>query len=424
MKQQLNDQKIVLGVTGGIAAYKCPELIRLLRGAGAEVRVVMSEAAKEFVTPLTLQALSGHPVHRHLLDGSSEAAMGHIELARWADRVVVAPATANFMAKLGHGVADDLLTTLALATEAPLLLAPAMNRVMWESRVTQENLQLLEQRGIELIGPASGEQACGEIGPGRMVEPSAIVDYLLEQTVGGVLRGLRVVVTAGPTREAIDPVRYITNRSSGKMGYAVAAAAAAAGAEVVLVSGPTALTTPFGVERLDVESAAEMHAVVMAQVAGCDLFIATAAVADYRPSEPDERKMKKGEAVMNIALTRNRDILAEVAALDIPPFSVGFAAETEGLAYNACGKLKAKRLDMIAANQVGLPGLGFDSDDNALELFWEGGSLSLPRQPKRQLARELVAVIALRYATRRADELQDAVHNNQSLNYEKSHAED
>ncbi|OOZ39899.1 bifunctional 4'-phosphopantothenoylcysteine decarboxylase/phosphopantothenoylcysteine synthetase [Solemya pervernicosa gill symbiont] len=398
MDQPLNGQKILLGITGGIAAYKCPELVRLLRGAGAEVRVVMSEAAESFVTPLTLQALSDHPVHSQLLDSESEAAMGHIELARWANLILVAPTTANFMAKLVHGGADDLLTTLVLAAEAPLLLAPAMNRVMWQDEATQANARILLQRGIELVGPDSGEQACGEVGPGRMVEPSALLARVVERLVEGPLNNLKVVVTAGPTREPIDPVRYITNRSSGRMGFAVAEAAAAAGAEVVLVAGPVVLSTPAGVERIDIESAAEMERAVMAAIEGCDIFVATAAVADYRPAEVQGQKMKKSEASLSLSLERTNDILAGVAALDSAPFTVGFAAETDQVLDYARDKLEQKRLDMIAANRVGLPGSGFDSDDNSLHLLWQGGEQLLEQQPKRQLARTLINVVAERFA--------------------------
>lgn len=395
-------RNIVLGISGGIAAYKSADLVRRLRQAGSEVRVVMTEAATAFVTPLTFQALSGHPVHTRLLDPAAEAAMGHIELARWADAILVAPASADLMARLAHGLADDLLTTLCLASDAPLLLAPAMNRLMWANPATRANAELLQQRGITLLGPAEGEQACGETGAGRMLEPQQLVDAL--QALGGEkpLAGRRVLVTAGPTREAIDPVRYISNRSSGRMGYAVAQAAKEAGAEVVLVSGPTSLTTPAGVERIDVESARAMHETVMQRVAGAgaDVFIATAAVADYRPQQTATHKIKKGSDALRIELVRNADILADVAALPQRPFCVGFAAETRDMEGHARDKLARKRLDMIAANEVG-KGLAFDQPDNRLHVFWPGGEAQLPRTDKLALARQLIQLIIQRLDARR-----------------------
>jgi len=391
----LSQRKIVLGVSGGIAAYKSADLVRRLREAGAEVRVVMTKAATNFVGPLTFQALSGNPVHLDLLDPQAEAAMGHIELARWADLVLIAPASADLIARLAHGFADDLLTTLCLATEAPLVLAPAMNRIMWRNAATQANCRLLEQRGVRLLGPASGEQACGEVGEGRMLEPLQIVAALAEPPAGP-LRGRTVLITAGPTREPIDPVRYITNRSSGKMGFAVAAAAQRAGARVILVAGPSAQPTPVGVERIDVETAAQMLEAVMARVAEADVFVAAAAVADYRPAQVADVKIKKKDENLSLALERTTDILQTVAALPQPPFTVGFAAETHDLAAYAEDKRRRKRLDMVAANWVG-GGAGFDADDNALEVFWEGGHVSLGPKDKQQLAVDLVQLIAERY---------------------------
>ncbi|MFP5506980.1 MAG: bifunctional phosphopantothenoylcysteine decarboxylase/phosphopantothenate--cysteine ligase CoaBC, partial [Gammaproteobacteria bacterium] len=363
---ELSNKRILLGVSGGIAAYKSAELVRRLREAGAEVRVVMTAGATRFITPLTLQALSGQPVRTELFDAAAEAAMGHIELARWADLVLIAPASANTLARLAQGLADDLLSTLCLATRAPLLVAPAMNNAMWEHPATQANLSLLRERGVRACGPASGSQACGETGPGRMLEPAELVAAVAAQFQTGALAGLRVLVTAGPTREAIDPVRYISNRSSGKMGYAVAQAAAEAGARVVLVSGPTALPAPARVDCVRVETAAEMHAAVMARVADCDIFVAAAAVADYRPRAAAAHKLKKKSATLPLELERTRDILADVAARPPAPFTVGFAAETERLAEHARAKRMAKSLDMIAANLVNVPGQGFEADANAL----------------------------------------------------------
>lgn len=385
---------IVLGVSGGIAAYKSPDLVRRLREAGAEVRVVLTAGAQAFVTPLTFQAVSHQPVHTDLLDPDAEAGMGHLELARWADLVVIAPASADVMARLAHGHADDLLTTLCLATHAPLVLAPAMNHVMWQAPATRENAEHLAARGVRLLGPAEGPLAEGESGPGRMLEPREIVAAL---GGSGALAGERVLITAGPTREAIDPVRFIGNRSSGRMGLAVAAAAGRAGAEVTLVAGPSALATPPGVHRIDVESAREMHAAVMQRVAECDIFIATAAVADYRVENVPDRKIKKSDGPLTLELVPNPDILRDVAALPTPPFTVGFAAETERLREHAEAKRVAKGVDLIAANLVGgARDTGFDSTDNALEVFWAGGHRSLPRASKAQLAEALVVLIAER----------------------------
>jgi phosphopantothenoylcysteine decarboxylase/phosphopantothenate--cysteine ligase len=393
----LISKRILLGITGGIAAYKSAELVRHLRARGAQVRVVMTQGAQAFITPLTLQALSGQRVHTDLLDAQAEAAMGHIELARWADAVLVAPASADFLARLAQGRADDLLATLCLATTAPLAVAPAMNQAMWANAATRDNLALLGRRGIHVWGPAEGAQACGETGPGRLLEPEALLQCLDGLFAGGALAGRRVLVTAGPTREALDPVRFLSNRSSGKMGYALAAAAAEAGAAVTLVSGPVALDCPSGVTRLWAEDALTMHALVQEQAAAADIFIASAAVADYRPRQVAASKIKKDAATLNLALERNPDILAAVAARPGAPFCVGFAAETDDLAVHARKKRLAKGLDLVAANWVGTSGQGFDSDDNALELFWEGGQASLPQAPKTRLARQLVEVIARLY---------------------------
>ena len=391
----LANKHILLGVTGSIAAYKAAELVRRLREAGAEVRVVLSAGGAEFVTPLTFQALSGHPVHSELLDAEAEAAMGHIALARWADVLVVAPASANFLARLAQGRADDLLSAIGLATEAPVAVAPAMNRQMWASAATQGNLATLRERGVHVFGPAAGDQACGETGPGRMLEAADIARHAAELFDTGVLAGRRVLVTAGPTREAIDPVRYLSNRSSGRMGYAVAQAAAEAGAHVTLISGPTALATPPRVERIDVRSAQDMHAAVMARAADADIFIATAAVADYRPAAPSAQKIKKAADTLSLKLVRNPDILAEVAMLEGGPFTVGFAAETEHLLEHARDKLARKGLDMIAANPVG-EDRGFEAEENALSVIDANGITELPRAAKPQLARRLIALVAER----------------------------
>lgn len=393
--------RILLGVTGGIAAYKSADLVRRLRERGAEVQVVMTAAATEFVTPLTFQALSGRPVRTSLWDAAAEASMGHIELARWADRVLVAPATADFIARLAHGIADDLLSTLCLATESPVAIAPAMNRVMWTHAATQANVATLASRGVAILGPGEGGQACGETGAGRMLEPAELADRLLERApaarTAGALAGRKVVVTAGPTRERIDPVRFITNRSSGKMGYAVAAAARDAGAEVVIVSGPVNLPAPDGVRRVCVETAEQMLAAVNEEIADTDVFIAAAAVSDYRPLQVSAEKIKKTSDSLLLALSRTPDILATVAAGSPRPFVVGFAAETQNVERNALAKLEGKRLDMIAANQVG-DGLAFDCDDNALTVYWPDGKLELPRAGKAELAARLVALIAERHA--------------------------
>jgi phosphopantothenoylcysteine decarboxylase / phosphopantothenate---cysteine ligase len=390
--------RILLGVSGGIAAYKAAELVRLLRTGGAEVQVVMTESAARFVTPLTFQALSGRAVRGTLWDDSAEAAMGHIELARWADRIVIAPASADLLARLAHGLADDLLTTLCLASEAPLLLAPAMNRLMWQHPATRANLVTLRERGAAVLGPDDGEQACGEVGPGRMVEPSAIAAAALAPSAGGVLAGRRVLLTAGPTFEDIDPVRYIGNRSSGRMGFAVAMAARSAGAEVTLVAGPVALPTPAGVRRIDVRSAAAMREAVLAALPGQDVYIGTAAVADYRPTEVLCSKRKKSTDDWQLALVRNPDILAEVAQAQPRPFVVGFAAETDEVERHARDKLVRKQLDMIAANRVGQAGCGFEAAENALSVYWDGGGEEIPQADKAEVAARLVALIARRMA--------------------------
>jgi phosphopantothenoylcysteine decarboxylase/phosphopantothenate--cysteine ligase len=399
----MNGENIVLGVTGGIAAYKSAELVRRLRDEGADVRVVMTRGAQAFVAPLTFQAVSGNPVHTELLDDKAEAGMGHIELARWAGRVVVAPATADFIARLAHGLADDLLSTLCLATTAPLIVAPAMNQQMWSHPATQDNCRLLEERGVRIIGPESGSQACGDTGPGRMTEPSDLVAALMTPP-GAALADRHVVVTAGPTYEDIDPVRFIGNRSSGRMGFAVAAAAAAAGARVSMVAGPVRLPTPPGVERTDVRGAVEMRDTVMRVVRGADLFFGVAAVADYRPRQQAGQKLKKGPDRQHLDLVSNPDIIAEVAALEDGPMTVGFAAETEQLEQHAREKLSAKRLDMIAANRVGRAGTGFESEQNEILLLWPGGERHLGKGSKRQLARLLVSAAADRLRERESIE--------------------
>ena len=393
-------ERILLGVTGGIAAYKSAEIVRRLKERGAEVQVVMTGAARQFVTPLTFQALSGRPVRTDLWDEAAEAAMGHIELARWADRILIAPASADFLACLAHGLASDLLTTLCLATDVPITVAPAMNRLMWANAATRANMALLAARGIEVIGPAEGDQACGETGPGRMVEPDVLAAAVIGRTAtSGVLAGRKVIVTAGPTRERIDPVRFITNRSSGKMGFAVAGAARDAGAEVILVSGPVNVCTPPGVRRVDVETADQMLAAVNENLGGTDIFIAAAAVSDYRPVQVSTEKIKKTSDSLMLALSRTTDILATVAAGAARPFVVGFAAETQNVERNALAKLEGKNLDMIAANQVG-EGLAFDQDDNALTVYWRGGGRELKRAGKAQIAADLIALIAERFANR------------------------
>lgn len=388
--------RVLLGVTAGIAAYKSPDLVRRLLERGAEVQVVMTAGAQKFVAPMTFQAVSGRPTRSDLWDESAEAAMGHIELARWAQVVVIAPASADFIARLAHGRADDLLATLCLATEAPLVIAPAMNRVMWSNKATQANVSLLESRGVRILGPASGNQACGEVGTGRMWEPALLASSLLEPPANaGLLTGLNVLITAGPTRERLDPVRYLTNRSSGKMGFAVAVAAREAGAHVTLVTGPVQLPTPAGVTRISVESAREMYAAVHRHIDKADVFIAAAAVADFQPITVAKQKIKKQGGMVKLDLEPAPDIVKSVADMSKRPLVVGFAAETNDVEENARLKLKRKKLDMIAANQVG-EDLAFDCEDNALTVLWPGGKSEVARAPKLEVARELIALIAKR----------------------------
>jgi phosphopantothenoylcysteine decarboxylase/phosphopantothenate--cysteine ligase len=389
----MQGKRILLGVTGGIAAYKSAELVRRLIEHGAEVQVVMTSAAREFVTPTTFQALSGRPVRTDLWDAAAEAAMGHIELARWADLVLVAPASADFLARLAHGLADDLLTTLCLATEAPIAVAPAMNQLMWRNAATRSNVELLATRGVRLIGPAVGDQACGEHGPGRLVEPAEIVAQIAPLlSPAGPLTGRRVLLTAGPTRECIDPVRFVSNRSSGKMGFALAQSLRDVGAEVVLISGPVTLPTPLGVRRIDVESCEQMYAAVQRELPGTTIFVGTAAVADYRPQACAEQKIKKTSETLALELTRTTDILSQVSASTPRPFMVGFAAETNSVEHYARAKLLAKNLDLIAANEVGHT-KAFDCDDNSLLVLWRGGRVELPVSSKRELARALTGLI-------------------------------
>lgn len=389
----LTNRHILLGVTGGIAAYKSAELVRQLQKSGADVRVVMTKAAQEFITPLTLQALSGNPVHTDLLDPAAEAAMGHIELARWADLVLIAPASADFIARLAHGRADDLLTTLCLATAARIALAPAMNQGMWRDAATQDNIAQLRQRDMLIWGPAEGEQACGDIGPGRMLEPAALAELTDKAFATRLLEGKRVLITAGPTREALDPVRYISNHSSGKMGFALAQAAVDAGARVTLIAGPVTLATPAHVTRVDVDSAQQMFDVVQTRVRDCDIFIAAAAVADYRPDQVVDTKIKKQNDTMTLTLVRNPDIVTSVAQLKPKPFTIGFAAETQHVKEYARDKLERKNLDMIVANDVAAPGIGFNSENNAVTVLWRDGEMEISERSKMQLARELIALI-------------------------------
>ena len=391
--------RILLGVTGGVAAYKSPDLVRRLIERGAQVQVVMTRGAQAFVSALTFQAVSSRRVRDDIWDTEAEAAMGHIELARWADLVLIAPATAHCLGSLANGLAADLLSTICLATQAPIMVAPAMNHVMWRHPAVQANKQVLEQRGARFLGPATGAQACGEEGPGRMLEPEQIVEAVFEEPArlaSQSLKGRTVVITAGPTREPIDPVRYVTNRSSGKMGYALAHAAQQAGARVVLVSGPVTLTPPPGVERVAVETAEEMYASVHEQVGAADLFIGCAAVSDYRPQSPAAQKIKRKAEEMSLALVRSPDTLASVAAIADGPFTVGFAAETQDVIGHARGKLTGKGVDMMAANLVG-PDCGFDQETNALTVLWDGGEVQLDQAPKAALAQRLIALIAERY---------------------------
>ena len=395
---EINNKQILIGISGGIAAYKIAELVRLLIKKGAQVRVCMTASACEFITPLTLQALTGNPVYTDLLNPEAEAAMGHIELARWADLIMIAPATADVMARLANGHANDLLTTICLASEAPIHIAPAMNRIMWANTLTQENAIRLTQHGITLHGPAEGEQACGETGAGRMLEPQELAEIINTQFTSSnkPLAGKSVLITAGPTREAIDPVRYITNRSSGKMGYAIAAAAEKLGATVTLVSGPVAIEAPSGVQRFLVESAKEMHTKTLEHASTADIFIATAAVADYSPATMADQKIKKSEDDLILKLNYNPDILFDVSHQHPNLFTVGFAAETENLVAHAKAKLERKKLNMIVANAVGKD-KAFDKDTNQIEIIWKDGQISLPENKKTTLALNLMQIIVERF---------------------------
>ncbi|MBA6252914.1 bifunctional phosphopantothenoylcysteine decarboxylase/phosphopantothenate--cysteine ligase CoaBC [Colwellia sp. MB3u-55] len=401
--QILQGKKIVLGITGGIAAYKTPELVRRLKDNGADVRVVMTTAAKAFITPLTLQAVSANGVSDSLLDSQAELAMGHIELAKWADFILIAPATADAIARITCGMANDLLTTICLATSAPIAIAPAMNQQMWHAAITQENIAKLISRKVAIFGPGSGAQACGDVGLGRMLDVDPLVNHVCQffQPASKIaqvnLSGQRWVITAGPTREAIDPVRYISNHSSGKMGYAIAQAAQLAGAEVQIISGPVSIAVPHGCKKIAVESALQMHQQALELAKKADVFVACAAVADYRVSEVATQKIKKSADEMQLVLVKNPDIVADVAALSVKPFTVGFAAETQDVAYYALDKLKRKNLDMIAANNVALSGQGFNSDDNALTVFSNINKTELPLASKKILAEQLVQLISQHY---------------------------
>ncbi len=398
----LFNRNVLVGVSGGIAAYKSAELVRQLRQLGATVRVIMTRGAREFITELTLQALSGNQVHTELLDTEAELGMSHIELARWADVLVVAPATADLLARLAAGRADDLLTTVALATAAPLLLAPAMNQQMWRDQATAANVATLAARGHTLVGPASGEQACGDVGPGRMEEPAAIAAAVARLFESGLLAGQRVVITAGPTREALDPVRFISNHSSGKMGYALAQAAIDAGAQTTLVSGPVHLPAPDHARVVKVESAAEMLEQCLLLLTDCDIFIACAAVADYRPAAVEQQKIKKGAEQISLMLVRNPDIVATIAASETRPFVVGFAAETQELLTHAREKMSRKGLDMIIANDVSDRSIGFNSDNNQATVLWADGEQPLPLGSKAAMARQIIALIARQLESRKS----------------------
>ncbi|WP_372767562.1 bifunctional phosphopantothenoylcysteine decarboxylase/phosphopantothenate--cysteine ligase CoaBC [Pseudoalteromonas sp.] len=395
-------KKIVLGITGGIAAYKCAELTRRLTENGAQVKVVMTDSAQQFITPLTMQAVSGNPVSTSLLDPAAEAAMGHIEFAKWADLILIAPASANTIAKMAHGMADDLLTTLVLATPAKVAIAPAMNQQMYAHPATQQNLQKLSDYGVSIWGPASGEQACGDVGKGRMLEPNELVELCLMREDTPLLAGKTVTITAGPTREALDPVRFISNHSSGKMGFSLARAAKALGANVNLISGPVNLTTPSEVNRFDVESAQQMHDAAMELAVNSDVFIGCAAVADYKATTTANNKIKKQGDTMTIELSKNPDIIASVAALEANrPFTVGFAAETNDVANYAKGKLKNKNLDMICANDVSDSSIGFNSENNAMTLFWPEGERHLSLQSKQQISHLILKEIASKLAAKK-----------------------
>ncbi|AUL94295.1 bifunctional phosphopantothenoylcysteine decarboxylase/phosphopantothenate--cysteine ligase CoaBC [Vibrio vulnificus] len=394
--QTLAGKKILLGISGGIAAYKCADLTRRLKERGAEVQVVMTKAAKEFITPLTMQAVSGRPVSDSLLDPAAEASMGHIELAKWADLILLAPATADLIARMAAGMGNDLLTTLVLATDAPVAVSPAMNQQMYRNVATQENIATLSRRGMEIWGPAAGEQACGDVGPGRMLEPMQLVALCEQFFQPKPLQDKSILITAGPTREAIDPVRYITNHSSGKMGYALAQAAMQLGANVTLISGPVSLPTPVNVNRINVDSAQEMYDAVMAQASDHDIFISCAAVADYRPATIAEQKLKKTDDSdeMTITMVKNPDIVASVSAMtENRPFTVGFAAETNDVEMYARRKLEKKKLDLLCANDVSVEGQGFNSSDNAITLYWSQGEKALPLNSKAALSMEILKQI-------------------------------
>lgn len=398
--QQLCNRRILLGISGGIAAYKSAELVRLLKRAGADVRVIMTSGAMEFMTPLTMQALSGNPVHHALLDPEAEAGMGHIELAKWADLILIAPASANLLSRLAQGMGNDLLTTVCLATDAPLCLAPAMNQAMWRDPMTQANVARLQKahtKKLTVIGPDAGEQACGDVGPGRMMEPELIVVEVANMFESGALAGVSVVITAGPTREAIDPVRYISNHSSGKMGYALAAAARDAGARVTLISGPVNIPAPERVRMVNVTSALDMFNATKSELEHGQVFIASAAVADYRLASVAPQKVKKSTDTLTLELVKNPDIIAMVAAHVPHPFTVGFAAETQDVERYARGKLESKNLDIIIANDVSRSDIGFNSDDNAVSVFWPEGQQRFDTMNKHTLARELIALVADRY---------------------------
>jgi phosphopantothenoylcysteine decarboxylase/phosphopantothenate--cysteine ligase len=400
--QILQDKKIVLGISGGIAAYKTPELVRRLKENGADVRVVMTEGAKAFITPLTLQAVSGNAVADSLLDTQAELAMGHIELAKWADLIIIAPATADIIARITAGMANDLLTTLCLATSAPIVLAPAMNQQMWHALATQANIEKLNDRGYHIWGPDSGEQACGDIGLGRMLEVDELVTLSNDFFCDKYLHDQHWVITAGPTRESIDPVRYISNHSSGKMGYAVAHAALRAGAKVTLISGPVSIKAPVGCQLIQVNSAEEMHQQAIEFAQNCTTFVACAAVADYRVANIASQKIKKSNEVMQLELVKNHDIVADVACLKKKPFMVGFAAETQNIEEYARGKLMRKNLDLIAANDVAKSGQGFNSDDNALMLYSAIDKTEIPLANKQIIAQKLVALINQHYLAKRS----------------------
>lgn len=398
--QQLCNRRILLGISGGIAAYKSAELVRFLKRAGADVRVIMTSGAMEFITPLTMQALSGNPVHHALLDPEAEAGMGHIELAKWADLMLIAPASANLLSRLAQGMGNDLLTTVCLATEAPLCIAPAMNQAMWLDPMTQANMTRLQEahgNKLTVIGPDAGEQACGDVGPGRMMAPELIAAEVANMFESGSLAGISVVITAGPTREAIDPVRYISNHSSGKMGYALAEAARDAGAQVTLISGPVNIPAPERVRMVNITSALDMFNAAQSELEHCQIFIASAAVADYRLATVAAQKVKKSTDTLSLDLVKNPDIVAMVAAHEPHPFTVGFAAETQNVEQYARGKLESKNLNMIIANDVSRSDIGFNSDDNAVSVFWQGGQQHFDTMNKQTLARELIALIAPLY---------------------------